>query len=218
MFREADMGIYDAMNQALKNVRGEFVLFLNAGDALYDSEVLSRLAAAAQGHDAPSIFYCNVFDHEFQETRYYPDQVGAGFLYRRPLCHQAVYVRRSCFQEFGGFDSSFRILADHELLCRLVLTKGVACQHVEVVGVSYQGGGISASVATRKTKRREMGVVRQRHFGMAQRIIYGLLWHTTLPCLRIWLRKRFRHSFFSKWYSALANWIDRAFNKSITIK
>lgn len=42
---EKDAGLYDAMNKGLRMAKGDFVLFLNAGDCLVDADVLKHLAA-----------------------------------------------------------------------------------------------------------------------------------------------------------------------------
>jgi glycosyltransferase involved in cell wall biosynthesis len=42
---EKDNGLYDAMNKGLSMAKGRFILFLNAGDALFDSDVLTKMAA-----------------------------------------------------------------------------------------------------------------------------------------------------------------------------
>jgi glycosyltransferase involved in cell wall biosynthesis len=42
---EKDTGLYDAMNKGLRMAKGDFILFLNAGDCLFDSEVLAHLAS-----------------------------------------------------------------------------------------------------------------------------------------------------------------------------
>ena len=44
---EPDKGLYDAMNKGLRYATGDFVLFLNAGDRLFDPTTLSKIAAAA---------------------------------------------------------------------------------------------------------------------------------------------------------------------------
>ena len=42
---EKDKGLYDAMNKGLRMAKGRFILFLNAGDCLFDSQVLAKMAA-----------------------------------------------------------------------------------------------------------------------------------------------------------------------------
>lgn len=40
-----DNGIYDAMNKGLSTATGDFVLFLNAGDELYSTEIISKVVS-----------------------------------------------------------------------------------------------------------------------------------------------------------------------------
>jgi glycosyltransferase involved in cell wall biosynthesis len=44
---EPDKGLYDAMNKGLRLATGDFVLFLNAGDRLFEPTTLEKMAAAA---------------------------------------------------------------------------------------------------------------------------------------------------------------------------
>jgi glycosyltransferase involved in cell wall biosynthesis len=44
---EPDKGLYDAMNKGLAMAKGEFVLFLNAGDHLFEPTTLEKLAKTA---------------------------------------------------------------------------------------------------------------------------------------------------------------------------
>ena len=44
---EPDKGLYDAMNKGLRLATGDFLLFLNAGDRLFESTTLEKIAAAA---------------------------------------------------------------------------------------------------------------------------------------------------------------------------
>ena len=41
--REKDTGRYNAMNKGIANSKGKYLLFLNAGDSLHNSETLSKV-------------------------------------------------------------------------------------------------------------------------------------------------------------------------------
>ena len=61
---EPDNGLYDAMNKGLKQVSGDYVLFLNAGDFFPNSGVLKAIANNAHlqcvdNSSLPAVLYGN---------------------------------------------------------------------------------------------------------------------------------------------------------------
>src|SRR5690606_9150228 len=48
---EKDKCIYDAMNKGLAKATGDYVLFLNSGDELFDSKTLQHVVSAGRGAD-----------------------------------------------------------------------------------------------------------------------------------------------------------------------
>src|SRR5690606_41497725 len=46
---EPDKGIYDAMNKGLHMARGEYVLFLNAGDTFFSKDTVGEVCAPSAG-------------------------------------------------------------------------------------------------------------------------------------------------------------------------
>lgn len=54
---EPDGGLYDAMNKGIGLARGEYLIFLNAGDAFHSSDTLAHLSAVIDSNDTPGIVY-----------------------------------------------------------------------------------------------------------------------------------------------------------------
>lgn len=54
---EPDEGIYDAMNKGRALARGQYLLYLNAGDRLHASSTLSHICRAIFENDYPGIVY-----------------------------------------------------------------------------------------------------------------------------------------------------------------
>ena len=161
---EPDKGLYDAMNKALSMATGEFVLFINAGDVLHDSDTLSRIAALPQA----DVYYG-------EALRVNPQGRSLGFRLPRPprhlnwrslrfgmsVCHQSFIVRRSCALPY---DTQYRIAADIDWMIRCLKV----CRqtiHTQQVISHFLVGGISSQ---RRSKAwRERYRVLSTHYGVA---------------------------------------------------
>ena len=55
VWSEPDKGLYDAMNKAIDRARGQYLIFLNAGDAFASPEALALIARYAK--DSPDVIY-----------------------------------------------------------------------------------------------------------------------------------------------------------------
>ena len=102
---EPDNGLYDAMNKGLRQVSGDYVLFLNAGDFFPDSEVLSNIARnvgleGVSREKLPVVLYGNtdIVDNDGRFLRHRRLQPPANLSWRSfrhgmLVCHQAFYAR-----------------------------------------------------------------------------------------------------------------------------
>lgn len=152
---EKDTGIYNAWNKALPLIRGEWVLFLGAGDTLYAPDTLERVAAALDAFepevttaygivtvsDTAAGVDLRVRDPAWRGLR---GPWGGG----RPLlpCHQGVFQRASVFRGFR-FDERCRISADNEVLLReLVAGRGAK---LDVMVARFEAAGISSKPENR---------------------------------------------------------------------
>jgi glycosyltransferase involved in cell wall biosynthesis len=121
---EPDKGIYDAFNKGCRRVRGEWVLFMGAGDLLYDEMVLARFASAAAKVDCSTeIIYgkVQVTDPDYNNiellNRPWPEMDGR-WRGGRPMIphHQGVFHRRRLLSEDDPFDTTYRMAADSKVV------------------------------------------------------------------------------------------------------
>ena len=115
---EPDRGIYDAMNKATVLARGEFTLFMNAGDVFPARDTVERLFDLS-GAKPDYVWGDSEVD---RSGRLLPDPAPrmARFLYRQmTVCHQSLAVRTSVLRQYP-FDLELRVAADYAVLCALV--------------------------------------------------------------------------------------------------
>jgi glycosyltransferase involved in cell wall biosynthesis len=152
LVREADEGIYHAMNKGLGLSRGKYIGFLNADDRLYPDAVERVVAALTEG-DLPgytggTVHLMAATGEIFGEMQPLPEprRLSRKFL-EMPFSHLSMFVDRVIFQELGGFDTRYRLRADYDLYLRM-LRAGYLCQVLPEPLGAYRVGGASAGVAT----------------------------------------------------------------------
>ena len=128
---EPDNGLYDAMNNGLRQVSGDYVLFLNAGDFFPNSEVLCNIAqnAGLEGlskEKLPAVLYGNtdIVDNEgnfLHHRRLQPPKTLSwrSFRYGMLVCHQAFYARVDLAKTIP-YDSRYRFSADVDWCIRIM--------------------------------------------------------------------------------------------------
>ena len=69
LYQEPDHSIYEAMNQAVSHVTGDYILFLNCGDLFYDKEVLAHTAQFMEQHPMKlqGIYYGDTYSAKTDE-------------------------------------------------------------------------------------------------------------------------------------------------------
>jgi glycosyltransferase involved in cell wall biosynthesis len=144
---ESDGGIYDAMNKGIALASGEVIGFLNADDFYSKNEVLKSVAQCFE--DDPTLDACYsdlMYVERFDTSRTLRYWQSNGFVpgaFSRGWCppHPTFFVRRSIYERFGGFDLSYRIAADVELMMRFLEVHKIRVKHVLDVWVKMRMGG-----------------------------------------------------------------------------
>ena len=135
---EPDKGIYDAFNKGWKNAKGEWIYYLGSDDRL-TKEGLNELSKYIDS------------DVSFLSGDVYIQHIDG----RRSLIkaknghpdfgyHQGMIMRKSVIAQFNGFDEKYKILADYDLLVRIIKSGG-KMQLVDTCPIAFfaQGGTTS---------------------------------------------------------------------------
>jgi glycosyltransferase involved in cell wall biosynthesis len=166
---EADAGIADAFNKGLARARGDYVMFLNADDALASPGAISALIEEARRARWPQVIYgdCDLVDRESGQVlyRHAVEYDRARFLRSGTLPHPGMLMHRRYFERHGRFDPSFRIAMDYELQLRGVPQVGAVRAPVLVTRV--RTGGMSTKSPMRAVEEnlralRKTGHLRSR--------------------------------------------------------
>lgn len=107
--READTGIYNALNKGIMNATGEYVHFLHSDDYYLDSNVLRDVTGKMGEHD----LVCGAIRYGLDEnkfTRCHPHYDDKFQEYVLP--HTGIFFRRKFFMEHGLYNEKFKMNAD----------------------------------------------------------------------------------------------------------
>jgi len=150
---EPDKGIYDAWNKAMKEARGEWICFVGVDDELLPDAVRRYMELAARHPDAEYLSsrvrvihrsgYLKVLGEAWNWSRF-----------SRMMCtpHIGAMHHRSLFERLGEYDTSYRIVADYELLLRARDTLRTA--YMPDVTALMRAGGVGSSWSSRRETAR----------------------------------------------------------------
>lgn len=145
---EPDKGIYDALNKGIQNSTGDVVGFLHSDDFFAHEHVLAKVAAC---FDDPSIgaVYGDLEYVGAQDPKKVVRQWRSGaFSTGKLRCgwmppHPTFFMRRSFYEELGGFDLSYRIAGDYDSLLRYLSDDRLFTTYLPEVLVKMRVGGAS---------------------------------------------------------------------------
>ena len=210
LVQKRDTGIYDAMNQAVQEATGDYLIFMNAGDWLYDNRVLADIAPTIERTRAP-LYYGSCFDRQTGQVRAYPKRFTRMSCYRTMICHQATVYRADIFAEHP-YDLSYKILADREMLWYLVCGKNVTPVYLDRVIANYQGAGESASEKHKARNAADQQRLMDTYMPKWEQRKYAILMALTFQKLRVKLSKDPKYS--GTYYAVvrkLYHWKERIF-------
>jgi glycosyltransferase involved in cell wall biosynthesis len=175
---ERDAGVYDAMNRGVAMARGDWMLFLGADDRLHGDDTLARVAAFIRENTASQLVYGDVILRG-NSARYGGVFDLDALLFRRNICHQAIFYRREVFANLGPYNLRYPIWADWDFNIRCFLNPALVASHMDIVVADYNdAGGLSMKEDAELQKRLPVFILsatRRKWVGRARAVMGHLL-------------------------------------------
>lgn len=134
---ERDKGIYDAMNKGMRQVKGQYIIFLGADDVFHNHQVLSDADPFLKEE---KVYYGQSY---FVNKRIvYDGKFHAYKFALRNICHQAIFYPAGVLKQYE-FDLRYPLLADYHLNLLLWKQK-VKFEYINIIVTNFYDGGASA--------------------------------------------------------------------------
>lgn len=151
---EPDNGIYDAFNKGWRLAKGEWIHYLGSDDRIVE-DGFARLFSQEVDADLVGGGVYLVRDGEKNKLQ---------FTYRADGCHQAFVAKREVIEKLGGFDETYKIIADKDLLVRIV-TSGYVVLNCEIPIAYFYVGGVSQKLSSLiKVNKERYKIYKSHHY------------------------------------------------------
>jgi glycosyltransferase involved in cell wall biosynthesis len=150
LLSERDAGVYDAFNKGIRLATGDIIGLLNCGDTYFSPDSVSRVVSAFTDPAIRGAYGDVLIVDEadttlavrrYNSARFRPEMLAYGIM----PAHPTFFVRRSVYEEFGLYDTSYRIAGDFEFVARVFSRAGIQCRYLNEVLVRMPRGGLSTS-------------------------------------------------------------------------
>ncbi len=176
VYSEPDKGIYDAMNKGLDRATGDYVWYVNAGDALASPTTVEELVrATCSGTSLPDVLYgdTRLIDAQDQDLGLRrlrpPHQLNwKSFRSGMLVCHQAFVAKRILAPHY---DLRYRFSADVDWCIRVLKRAQVTAFYPQPIALYLNEG---TTTANHRASLIERFHVMRHHYGLVMTILQHL--------------------------------------------
>ena len=145
---ENDKGIYDALNKGIKLSTGDIIGFLNSDDVLADKNVVSQIVQTFVTEKSDVVYgdllYVSNSDggksiRFWKSNKFNIKQLKFGWM----PPHPTVYCRRKVYEQYGGYDETYKISGDYDYILRIFKEVDVIKSYLPITMVKMEVGGVS---------------------------------------------------------------------------
>lgn len=140
---KADEGIYSAMNQAVAECTGDWIIYMNAGDSFYSDGVIEEISVLLNNLPNEIEAVLGKTNYVLHMGLHYVGSPRANGINDLDFCHQSVLVRKD-YLEKHQFDEKYKIVSDRDQLLGIIDRRGIkAIRITDVIISNYNTRGAS---------------------------------------------------------------------------
>ena len=172
---EADHGVYDAMNKGIKNATGDYLLFLNSGDALFNPDVIEKVLPHLIMHDLVygDLYIVPTNQPSFKHT--YPKSLDLTFFKQTSLGHPSTFIKKELFEKHGNYRTDLHIVSDWAFFLKVICVGQATYKKIDMTISRFYEGGISTTANNLLNHKAEIKKVLLEHYDLFNSTFDALL-------------------------------------------
>ena len=167
---EKDDGIYDAINKAIKQSKGNIIGLLHSGDLFFSENILGNICNKINGFDY--IFGDIAFFKNEKINRLWKFE-SLNLFYPNPLkiAHTSLFIKKEIIRDLQLYDTNFKISSDTDFLVRLSRKK-LKFKKLKEYLIFMESGGVSFSLSNYFKKTKEDLIILYRYYNILFIFVY----------------------------------------------
>ena len=165
------------MNKGILKAQGEYLLFLNSGDWLYDDRVVEDFCSRNFTEDLVAGNLMNWNNGKRTLRKFYSGE-ELGFLHfysDSPMAHQATFIKKTLFEKYGLYNEKHAYVSDWEFFVVALLVNQCSYSYFDRIISYYDLTGITAQPQVQEKLAGERATVMNRYFPLVARSFKLLL-------------------------------------------
>lgn len=151
---EPDKGIYNAMNKGIKIAKGEYLQFLNSGDAFYYKKILSDVFTNNKSnHD---IITGSIFSNGKVSRGIGYKDVSLNDFFYNSVYHPSSFIKKELFTKIGGYDENYKIASDWKFFIYTIIIKNATLLYIDKPITIFDHTGISSTEISVVKKEKQL--------------------------------------------------------------
>lgn len=151
---ETDNGVYHAMNKGIKKANGEYLLFINSGDELYENTSLEN-ALPFLIEDDIITGNLNFISEEKNFVRHGQEQLSFTYMYQNTIWHPSTFIKKEAFNRSTLYDESLKICSDWKWFLLAIYKHQMSYRKIDLIIAKFYLDGISSSPENQKLIKKE---------------------------------------------------------------